>query len=267
MYDGLPHPPVCWLTEEPVSVGLWSQLRAEHHRSGLWPLLVFHGGDGFGWYAEDESSLALLDPVTIMSEWWGTGAGPLTKFDRRILGVTKQKDWPGLAPPGKPWIDPDVLADEIAEHMVAAEPARIALVPTARSADLIGLTGWSATDYESYSPGALSAVLRTWHERFGAQVIGVGRGTLWVSVAAPPTTLEHAVHVAAEHFSYCPEVEPLALFPEWAGLPKVELAEDFLDKESDRLTRTYGGKPDWHSMCLQYASDILGRHVWRFWWD
>jgi Domain of unknown function (DUF4253) len=266
MYDGLPHPPMCWVTEAPVSVGLWSQLRAEHHRSGLWPLLVFRGGEGFGWYAEDESSLARLDPVTLMSEWWA-GAVRLTKFDRRVLGIAKQEAWPGLAPPGTPRIDPDLLADETAETKAAREPARIALIPTTRSADSVGLVGWSATDSDRYSPGALSAVLRTWEERFSARVIGIGPGTLWVSVAAPPTTIEHAAHVAAEHFSFCPEVEPPALFPEWDDLPRVEQHEDFEEKETERLARTFGIKPDWNSMLLQYGSDIVGRHAWRFWWD
>jgi hypothetical protein len=261
MYDGLPHPPVCWLTDEPVSVGLWSQLRADHHRSGLWPLLVFRGGEGFGWYAEDESSLARLDPVTIMSEWWRPGVMPLTKFDRRVLGIARSEEFPGLAPPGMPRIDPDLLADEIAEGKVAAEPARIALVPAARSANSIGLVGWPATDYEQYSAGALSAALRSWEQRFGARVIGVGSGTLWVSVAAPPTTLEHAVHVAAEHFSFCPEVE----FP--VPQPEDPLAVERLDAEAELLAATLGVKPEWNSEFLGYASAIVDCQLWRFWWD
>lgn len=267
MYDGLPRPPMCWLTDEPVPAGLWGQLRAEHHRSGLWPLLVFPGAGSFGWYAEDESSLARLDPVSIMSEWWKPGVVPLTEFDRRILGIAKPGEFPGLAPPNPPRTDPDQLADEIAERLLAGESARIALVPSARSADSIGLVGWSPTDFEPYSPGPLSAVLRTWEERFGVRVIGIDSGTLWLSVAAPPTTIEQAVHVALEHFCFCPEVEPPAFIPEWEGLPRVELDFDFAAKEVDRLARTLGAKPDLDSDFLQYASDIAGRHVWRFWWD
>jgi Domain of unknown function (DUF4253) len=266
MYDGLPRPPVCWITDEPVSVGLWSHLRAEHFRSGLWPLLVFHGTGSFGWYAEDESSIARLDPATLMSQWWA-GAVRLTTFDRRILAVAKPEEWPGLAPPGTPRIDPELLADETAEGMVAGEPARIALVPTARSADSIGLVGWTGTDYEPYSPGALSAVLRTWEERFGARVIGVDSGTLWVSVAAPPTTIEHAVRVAAEHFSFCPEVEQAGNVPEPEDPLEVERLQALVAEQTDRLVHTFGVDPDWRSTLLQYASDIVDRAVWRFWWD
>ncbi|WP_203716381.1 DUF4253 domain-containing protein [Asanoa siamensis] len=234
MYDGLPHPPVCWLTDGPVSAGLWSHLRAEHHRSGLWPLLVFRGAGGFGWYAEDESSLARLDPMALMAGWWASSGVRLTKVDRRVLGTAA---WPGPASPGRTRVDPDVLADQIAEERVAREPAGIALVPATRSADAIGLAGWTATDYEPYSPGALSAVLRTWEDRFGARVLGVGSGTLWVSVAAPPTTLDHAARVAVEHFAFCPEVEP---------------PEERSDQPSD---------------FLHYAATIMHRPLWRFWWD
>lgn len=266
MYDGLPRPPMCWLTDEPVRAGLWRELRAEHPRSGLWPLLVFRDASGFGWYAEDEASLARLDPVTIMSEWWRPDAVRLTQFERRILGLAKPDEFPGLAPPGSPRIDPDLLADEVAERLLAREPARIALVPAPRSADSIGLAGWSPTDNDAYTPGALSAVLRTWEERFGARVIGIGSGTLWLSVAAPPTTIEQAVRVAVEHYCFCPEVEPPALF-DYEDLPRVELPEDFAAKETGQLARSVGAKPDWDSMLLQYAADIAGRPVWRFWWD
>lgn len=146
---------------------------------------------------------------------------------------------------------------------MAGEPARIALVPAPGSADSIGLSGWSPTDNDAYTPGALSAVLRTWQERFGARVIGVGSGTLWLSVAAPPTTIEQAVRVTVEHFCFCPEVEPPTLFDEYEDLPRVELPGDFVATETERL----GAKPDKDSMLLPYAADIAGRHVWRFWWD
>ena len=90
-------------------------------------------------------------------------------------------------------------------------------------------------------------------------MIGVDSGTLWVSVAAPPTTVEHAAFVAVEHFSFCPEVE----LPE--GLPQD--SDDFFAEETELLAHAFGVKPDWHSAFLQYAADIVDRHVWQFWWD
>jgi hypothetical protein len=82
-----------------------------------------------------------------------------------------------------------------------------------------------------------------------------------VSVAAPPTTLAHAVHVASEHFSFCPEVE----FP----VPGSEdpLVVKRLDEEAELLAYTLGVEPDWDSEFLQYASVIVDCQLWRFWWD
>ena len=51
----------------------------------------------------------------------------------------------------------------------------------------------------------ISAVLRDREQRFGARVVAAGFSTLLLSVAAPPTTREKALAVAAEHFAFCPD--------------------------------------------------------------
>jgi len=51
-------------------------------------------------------------------------------------------------------------------------------------------------------------------------------------VAAPPVDPEHALHVAAEHWTFCP----------------------------DNIVQGPGD--------LQgYAEQIIGEHAWSFWWD
>jgi hypothetical protein len=207
------------------------------------------GDAEFGYFGEDESSLELLDPDTLLPDWWDGCGLDLTKADRRALGLSglrwKGRDgsrpqWPGLAPPGTPGTHPDWLAEEVAEAKLAhTTSARLALVPASRSADSLGLAGWTPTDDEAHHAGALSAVVRSWEDRFGARVIGVERGTLWLSVATPPRTIGHAARVAAEHFAFCPEVEP---------------REDF------------GCNPD-RPWFLQYAESIVDQQAWRFWWD
>ncbi|MFI9547932.1 DUF4253 domain-containing protein [Streptomyces sp. NPDC052016] len=42
-------------------------------------------------------------------------------------------------------------------------------------------------------------------DRFGARIVGVGFATLHLSVAAPPSRLEDALIIAAEHFAFCPD--------------------------------------------------------------
>ncbi|GAA0522950.1 hypothetical protein Ade02nite_82560 [Paractinoplanes deccanensis] len=79
----------------------------------------------------------------------------------------------------------------------------------------------------------LSAALRSWKKRFGAVVIGAGFAELHLSIAAPPTTIELAVNVAAEHFAFCPDNI-------WQG-------------HSPNLTA--------------YAERLLDTPLWSFWWD
>ncbi|YCK38544.1 DUF4253 domain-containing protein [Actinomadura sp. ATCC 39365] len=50
--------------------------------------------------------------------------------------------------------------------------------------------------------------------RFGAVVVGVGFADLYVSVASPPATLQEALHVAAEHFAFCPDNITVAAYVE-----------------------------------------------------
>jgi hypothetical protein len=72
-----------------------------------------------------------------------------------------------------------------------------------RGADALAVTGWRGpvNYFDQVSP--LAAVVRSWEDRFGVRLLGIGFETLYLSVAAPPVTFEHAVHVAAEHWMFC----------------------------------------------------------------
>jgi Domain of unknown function (DUF4253) len=66
------------------------------------------------------------------------------------------------------------------------------------------VTGWiGPANHAQTAP--LAAVVRSWEDRFGVRVTRVGFDTLDLSVAAPPQRTEHALHVAAEHFAFCPD--------------------------------------------------------------
>jgi hypothetical protein len=56
----------------------------------------------------------------------------------------------------------------------------------------------------------ISAVIRSWEERFGAVVVLAEPGLAILAITAPPTTAEQGLAVAAEHFAFCPPetVEP-----------------------------------------------------------
>ena len=77
----------------------------------------------------------------------------------------------------------------------------------------------------------LTAVLRSWEDRFGARVIDVGFADLRLLVDRPPRTLAAAERVAAEH---------------------VVLANECTEGLSD---------------VPHLARCLLDSPVWTFWWD
>jgi Domain of unknown function (DUF4253) len=50
---------------------------------------------------------------------------------------------------------------------------------------------------------AVSAVLRSWEDRFGATLVGLGHASLELSVAAPPWEPTECLAIAAEHYAFC----------------------------------------------------------------
>lgn len=137
--------------------------------------------------------------------------------------------FPGLAD-GEPLVE-DPL-DSATEWVSGVRRRHLAVVPVSRPADVLAAVGWSGPCNYGTDLAGLSSVLRSWEERFGAVLVQLDRSTLWLSVAAPPTGLSECRRVAAEHFAFCRDV----------------------DWEDPRPLRTY-------------ASSLIGRREWRFWWD
>ncbi|SEG87606.1 protein of unknown function [Actinacidiphila yanglinensis] len=147
------------------------------------------------------------------------------------------ENWPGLAPPVAVATDtpsPARAAARTVAHLVNAgghelKDCRLALVPARRSADLPALLEWSS---EAPVP-LVSALLRSWEERFGTQVVSACGNSLHVSVARPPRNLRDAELLACEHvLSTAASIvdDPPTPFPE-------------------------------------YAAELVGRSDWWFWWD
>ncbi|WP_240157393.1 DUF4253 domain-containing protein [Pseudonocardia broussonetiae] len=135
----------------------------------------------------------------------------------------------GLAPALVPEDDPVAVA---AESEIASRRSHLALVPGIRPADAVAVLRWRGTCNRHDDVAGLSAVLRSWEERFGALLVQIDFMTLWLTVAAPPRTPQECRAVAAEHFAFCPDV----------------------DGEDPRALR-------------DYAATLAGRRWWRFWWD
>ncbi|MEV5747035.1 DUF4253 domain-containing protein [Actinoallomurus sp. NPDC052308] len=232
-----PTGPVLWVSDEPLAdAGAhWARLFALHERTGLYPLLLatFGHGPSRPWHDGE-----LDPPLTVGAIDMLAAEGVLRRFWDSVVAEPAEDTedpepsgpWPGLAPPGA---DPDPdAATEFAESLGASLPWLLGLVPAARGADTITLCGWQGPMNHTNHTQEISAVLRSWEERFGVQVVSVGFATLHVSVAAPPKTPEHARQVAAEHLAFCP----------------------------DNIRQGCGDLD-------AYAEDLIDETSWSFWWD
>jgi hypothetical protein len=110
--------------------------------------------------------------------------------------------WPGLAPavPDSGQDAAEVIRGVLEEvlrvaGLVFSPRPYLALVPAERPADIPAVMAWDA----EAPHGLLSAMLRSWEDRFGARVVAFEGATLHVSVARPPVTAAGASLVAFEH--------------------------------------------------------------------
>jgi hypothetical protein len=112
-----------------------------------------------------------------------------------------------------------------------AATERIGLVAADRPADVLATIGWEPLYPRGESLLPLTAVLRSWEDRFGARPIDVGYADLRLLVERPPRTLEAAQQRAAEH---------------------VVLADDCIDGARE---------------VPNIAARLLNGPIWTFWWD
>jgi hypothetical protein len=87
----------------------------------------------------------------------------------------------------------------------------------------------------------VSAVLRSWEDRFGTYLVGLGFATMTLLVTRPPTEDVDSVSVAAEVAALCPD----ALWQPQESWPY---------EEREATLRALG-------------RSLVDRHVWRLWFD
>ena len=107
----------------------------------------------------------------------------------------------------------------------------LGLVPATSRADIPALIGWDGLANALWV-AELSAVLRSWEQRFGARVVAL-LGNLYVSVAAPPLRWDHAEHLTLEHLLV------------------------YSDNLQNMMVPTFRG----------YVDRVIGADLWSFWWD
>ncbi|GAA2763852.1 DUF4253 domain-containing protein [Streptomyces paradoxus] len=227
--EGLWHEPLLWCADGRALPGGWAALEPAR-RAGLLPV-VLETGDGHGgpdhWQLMpgEVSYPGDHDAGEVLAEYWEEHAA-------------QGAPWPGPAEPPGQDRDPDTVAGDIADTLLVdggplKEP-RLALVPARRSADIPTAIGWTGPANHEGDIARLSAVLRSWEDRFGIRLVALGFDHLLLSVATPPATPAAAEAVAAEHFAFCP---------------------DNIHQGTDPTLRAYA------------EHQVLNQPVWHFWWD
>ncbi len=256
-WHGSDHP-VAWVTADPVphSGQVWAALAELHPQTGLVPIQLdgLLGGlrhdrlpddalrpwdSGEFIPPEDPRGADSVDVAALLENLWrGSVWADVDDPEDMEQWAPFSLDWPGLALPERTPLTPDerqhaleVVLPGIRRAHGATPEARIGLVAADRPADVLAVIGWETLYPRGESLLPLTAVLRSWEDRFGAQLVDVGFAELRLLVERPPRTLEAAQRIAAE---------------------QVLLADDCIDGARDI--------PD-------IAARLLNGPIWTFWWD
>jgi hypothetical protein len=233
----VPEPPYgdgeacAWLTAEPVAEPslVWRRLARTFDGTGLWPLATTSWERPFR-VGEVAGPGPVPDARTVfLSNWEGIR---LVKPDGTRL---PHPPWPGLAPPSGPPDGDVVLLPDRPDHGGAGH---LLLVPATRPADAVAQLGWYGACNWSLTGADISAVLRTWEDRFGAYLVSIGFAEFDLVLTRPPVTDEQCLLLADEHYAFCPD-----------NFSPQTFAEPVL------FTRE------------EYADQLRGARRWHFWWD
>ena len=180
---------------------LWRRLRAEHERSGLWPLIM--GADDYitdpgGDYGQDGDRQVAADLAMDAAARLGQPrAAILADLDDDDSGyeLPPRGDASGLRPDG----DEDGF-------VLAGKPGWIGLVRADAGHLVPGLLTWAGATNYGMDAADHVAILRRWHDQYGAELVGLGRDVIELRVPNPPADHTAALAVAEEQYWYCPDI-------------------------------------------------------------
>lgn len=172
----------------------WRQLRAAHERTGRWPVLlgtdddVVNLGNRFGRDPDAEVARGLdLDPLARLAAW----RDDLHEDDP---DAPPRGDAEGLRPQDEDDFD------------LAGKPGWIGLVTAAAGYLVPGLLAWSGAEDAGLEPADHVAILKRWHDLYGAELAGLGLDVMELWVPYPPAGQAAALAAAEEQYWYCPDV-------------------------------------------------------------
>ncbi|MEU9804346.1 DUF4253 domain-containing protein [Mycobacterium sp. NPDC050853] len=205
---------------------LWLRLAGRFDRTGLWPLASRGlSGDLHRPWSDPDDLRHFADPADVGAvDAKSFLAKQVSSADSRIIDVPvapitlEQRTQP-----------PQRALPLTADHL--EQGSLLILVPVTRPADALNALGWTHGVNYDIAEAQLSAVLRSWEDRFGAVLTTVDFDFIEVEVTRPPGA-DLALPVGYEHYGFCP---------------------DNIDQGAGTLSA--------------YARGITGARTWSFWWD
>lgn len=205
---------------------LWLRLAGRFDRTGLWPLTSRGlGGDLRRPWSDPEDLRHLAEPGDV-------GSVDIKSFLAKEISSASAAtvDVPvapiTLAQRTQP---PQRALPLTGDHL--PQGSLLILAPVSRPADALNALGWAHAVNYGISDTELSAVLRSWEDRFGAVLTTVDFDAIEVEVTRLPGA-DLAVPVGYEHYGFCP---------------------DNIDQGAGTLSA--------------YARQISDTRTWDFWWD
>jgi hypothetical protein len=189
-----------WVSDEPIEQAgqVAGKLTEVFSETGVWPLL-WNSPEDLADYEPETGDLDAIDGVDVervLRRCWdrvaGKNAAAIAPFGERF---------PGLAPgnPGRPAVE-----DPFGVAGLGTVTARLLLVPCNRPADAVTVLGGLARETDA---AEISAVFRSWEERFNCAAVAVEPGLATVAVLSPPKSMDDALLLAAEYWAFCPPPE------------------------------------------------------------
>ncbi len=210
------------------AISTWERLRAITEKTGFYPVVVRdkYGemNDMFTEPSVESPEMILSKASTLNVQDWLRGLK--TKFEHE----GSEHQWPrnrGQSAPG-------VTTFHVPIADSPKDPAAgvwLMLLPTRHGYEApayLSFGGWN----ECPDPEIQVAVLKSWHERFGADLVTMGADILELRVAKPPKTDDGCLAIAEEHYLYCNDIVT-------QGHQSIDALASSLDKST----------------------------VWFFWWD
>jgi hypothetical protein len=204
----------------------WHRLRTAHHVTKLWPVILGpHTELGEVWVTtedpDDVVAAGLAMDATAMLAQRRTDVQPYPAYDSGVdVRPAPRGDATGLG------------AQEADDFSLAEEDGWLGLVAAPHGYVVPGLLSWSGAANVNLDGADQVAILKRWHDRFGAELVALGFDILELYVPRPPTDAETALAVAEEQWVYCPD------------------AVDQGARDLDTL-----------------AAVQVRSHRWSFWWD